>query len=164
MHTLTIIKPSNTVHISSIRGQASLPTQVFHNSFQASNKQGKAQLLNYFYFVFSTDNDTLVIVPPTYASTCIYLHDIEVTEMEVLTMLNHLDINKTAGIDNISPKVLRYCALPLLKQIFNLFTISLTTSSVPMQRRTHCVHKSGDKSLVNNYQPISLLCILSIKS
>ena len=51
---------------------------------------------------------------------------LKLLKCKVLTILNHLDINKTVGIDNISPKVLRYCALPLLKP--TLFTISLTTS------------------------------------
>ena len=75
LHTLTIIKPSNTVHIiSSIRGQANLPTQVFHNNFQVSNKQEKVKLLNnYFCFVFSTGNDTLVIVPPSYICKYLYI-------------------------------------------------------------------------------------------
>ena len=90
---------------------------MFHNSSLASNNQEKAQLFNkYFYSVFSTDNDTPDTVPPTYTSANI-LQDIEVNEMEVLTILNSLDINKATGIDNISPKVLRYCALPLLKPI-----------------------------------------------
>ena len=151
-------------YISGIRGQANFPTQMFHNSSLASNNQEKAQLFNkYFYSVFSTDNDTPDTVPPTYTSANI-LQDIEVNEMEVLIILNSLDINKATGIDNISPKVLIYCALPLLKPICHLFTASLTTSSIPTQWRTHCitpVHKSGDKSLVRNYRPISLLCILS---
>ena len=39
-----------------------------------------------------------------------------------------------------------------------------TTGSIPTQWCTHCitpVHKSSNKSFVNNYRPISLLCILS---
>ena len=65
-------------YISSIRGQANLPTQMFLKSFKVSNNQEKAQLFNnYFYSVFYTDNNTPVTVPPTYASTYT-LHDIEV--------------------------------------------------------------------------------------
>ena len=151
-------------YISSIRGQPNLPAQMFHNSFQASNDQEKAQLFNdYFYSVFSTDNDTPATIPPTYTSANT-LQDIEVIDTEVLTILTSLDVTKAAGIDNISPKVFRYCALPLLKPICHLFTISLQTGSIPTQWRTHCItpiHKSSNKSFVNNYRPISLLCILS---
>ena len=77
-------------YISRIRGQANFPTQMFHNTYSslASNNQEKAQLFNnYFYFVFSTDNDTPDTVPSTYTSANV-LQDIKVNEMEVLTILN----------------------------------------------------------------------------
>ena len=96
---------------------------MFYNSSLASNNQQKAQLFNnYFYSACDT-------IPSTYTNSNV-LQDIEVNEMEVLTILNSLDINKATGIDNISTKVLTYCALPLYalhKPICHLFTISLTT-------------------------------------
>jgi len=137
---------------------------MFYNSYQASSDQEKAQLFNtYFYSVFSANNTTAVSVLPSYTDTHT-LHNVEVNESEVLTILYSLDVNKAAGIDGISLKVLRFCASPLLKPICHLFTVSLSTSSIPTQWRTHCVtpiYKSGDKSLVSNYRHISLLCILS---
>jgi len=81
----------------------------------------------------------------------------------VLTILYSLDVNKAAGIDGISPKVLRFCASSLLKLICYLFTVSLSTGSISTQWHTHCVtpiYKSGDKSLVSTTD-LSLLCILS---
>ena len=61
---------------------------MFHNSSLASNNQEKAQLFNnYFYSVFITDNDTPDIVPFTYTRANV-LQDIEVNEMEVLTILS----------------------------------------------------------------------------
>ena len=41
---------------------------------------------------------------------------------------------------------------------------SITTGNIPTEWCTHYIipiHKSGNKTLVNNYRPISLLCILS---
>ena len=58
---------------------------------------------------------------------------------------------------------LRLC-LSLLKPICHLFAVSLSSGNIPSQWRTHWItpiYKSGDKSLVSNYRPISLLCILS---
>ena len=84
------------------------------------------------------------------------LHSVEVNESEVLPILYSLDINKAAGIDNIGPRVLRFCASSLLKPICHLFTASLSTGGVPTQWHAHCcvtsIYKYGDKSLV---------CILS---
>ena len=79
-------------------------------------------------------------------------------------ILSTLDVTKAPGIDGISPAVLRHCASPLLIPICHLFINSITTGRIPSQWCTHCIipiHKSGSKTLVNNYRPISLLCILS---
>ena len=85
--------------------------------------------------------------------------------MEVLTIFNSLDANKADRIDNIRPKVCRYCALLLPKPICHLFTISLATSkytnSVALQLIVLCLFiLFGNKSLVSNYRPF-LLCIPS---
>ena len=60
--------------------------------------------------------------------------------------------------------MLRHCASALLIPICHLFTSSITTGKIPSQWCTHCItpiHKAGSKTLVNNYRPISLLCIIS---
>ena len=136
---------------------------MFHNNQQACNDQEKAQLFNnYFYSVFSSDITTPVSESALSTSTSM-LQDIEITESEVLTILSSLDGNKTPGIDNISPIVYKCCALSLLKPICHLFAVSLSSGNIPSQWRTHWItpiYKSGDKSLVSNYRPISLLCIL----
>ena len=134
---------------------------MFHNNQQACNDQEKAQLFNnYFYSVFSSD----IITPVSESVSTSTLQDIEITESEVLTILSSLDGNKAPGIDNISPLVYKCCALSLLKPICHLFAVSLSSGNIPSQWRTHWItpiYKCGDKSLVNNYRPISLLCILS---
>ena len=101
------------IYISSTRGQPNLHAQMFHNSFQSSNNQEKTQLFNnYFYSIFSTDNDTPATVPPTYTSANT-LHDIEVIDTEVLTILTVLLLylkirnNNTA---TISKQAITECA------------------------------------------------------
>ncbi len=56
------------------------------------------------------------------------------------------------------------CALALYKPLHHLFSLSVSQCYVPLEWRTHLItpiHKSGDKSFVNNYRPISLLCVVS---
>ena len=67
----------------------------------------KTQLFNFILYSPRTCIDTPVIVPPMYTSAYT-LHNIDIIESEVLTImiLNSLDVNKAAGIDNISPVVL----------------------------------------------------------
>ena len=79
----------------------------------------------------------------------------------MLEILNSFDPQKSTGIDGIGPKILKHCALSLYKPLYFLFTLSLR---IPTDWHTHSIvpiFKSGDKSLVNNYHPISLLCNIS---
>ena len=78
--------------------------------------------------------------------------------------LSSLDSSKSAGPDGISPKILKYCALALYKPIHHIFMLSLSQHYLPVDGRLHLitpVYKSGDKSSVRNYRPISLLGVIS---
>ena len=118
---------------------------------------------NYFYSVF-TRNSSSHQVNPDYVQTERTLHTIEIHYTEVFEALVSLDSNKAMGIDRISPKILKYCANPLCEPITFLFSQCLRFGYIPLEWRTHCItpiYKSGDKSNVSNYRPISLLCIIS---
>ena len=93
------------------------------------------------------------------------LQDIEISHDEVFTILSSLDVTKSADLDDINPKILNFCAQSLLQPVCHLFTVSVSTSKLPIQWHSHRVtpiHKSGDKSLISNYHPISLLHMCSI--
>ena len=79
-------------------------------------------------------------------------------------MLTSLDPSKAAGCDGIGPRLLKHCALPLCQPLHHLFSLSISQSYIPAEWRLHLIKpifKSGDRSLVQNYRPISLLCICS---
>ena len=74
--------------------------------------------------------------------------------------LNNLRVNSTAGIDKISPRILRVCALELGVSLSALFNKSLSSCSLPNEWKSALVipiHKSGSKCDINNYRPISML-------
>ena len=136
---------------------------MFYNNKQASTDSEKAQLFNdYFYSVFSSSDQPINNFDTTPSSDT--LHDIVISHTDVFDILTSLDTSKASGIDNISPKIFKYCAAPLLQVICHLFSTSLQNNPIPQEWRTHCIipiYKAGDKSSVCNYWPISLLCILS---
>ena len=71
---------------------------------------------------------------------------------------------ESSGCDNIGPKLLKHCALALSTPLHHLFSLSLSKQLIPCEWKCHSItpiFKSGDKSLVKNYRPISLLCIVS---
>jgi hypothetical protein len=92
------------------------------------------------------------------------LSDIGLSEMDVFDAFSSLDPSKLMGVDGIGPKILKHCALALYKPIHHLFLLSLSQHYLPTEWRLHLItpiFKSGDKSSVRNYRPISLLCVIS---
>ena len=92
------------------------------------------------------------------------LSTIDISLHDTFTALTHLDPTKSMGIDGIGPLVRRSCATPLCTPLHHLFSTSLQFSAIPSEWKVHCitpVYKSGDRSLVDNYRSISLLCIVS---
>ena len=130
---------------------------------RVSDDLEKANLFNeYFFSVFLKDSNLKFTYPPN--SNTQSLYDIEISTTEVFEILSTLDVNKAPGIDGISPAVLKYCASPLLVPLCHLFTCSISSGRIPIQWCTYCIipiHKSGDKTHIKNYRPISLLCIVS---
>ena len=74
--------------------------------------------------------------------------------------------HKATGIYYIAPIILKNCATSssLVAPLFHLFTTSLNTSVIPTEWKAHKIipiYKTGDKTSVKNYRPISLLCNFS---
>jgi hypothetical protein len=90
--------------------------------------------------------------------------DFEVTSPGVHKLLASLDIKKSTGPDDLSPRVLKEASdiiAPILTTIFNQ---SLKSGSVPKDWRLANVfplHKKGPKDLPENYRPISLTSVCS---
>ena len=124
----------------------------------------KASLFNeYFHSVFTTSNFEL---PPACDRpepvSC--LSDLIITTTELYQGLSSLDLGKAMECDGIGPKLLKHCALTLHEPFHHLFSLSFSLCYIPAEWRTHLIcpiYKSGDKTDVKKYRPISLLCIIS---
>ena len=68
------------------------------------------------------------------------------------------------GGDGIPPIILKSAAAALAEPVHHLFSLCLSKSYLPAEWRCHHItpiHKSGDRSFISNYRPISLLCCIS---
>ena len=148
-------------YIRSLSKKTTIPSMVSHDSSSATSDTGKAELFNTFFHSvftnspFSLPNMSSLPLP----SSCICT--LKFSDSEALSSL---DPTKSSGCDNIGPKLLKHCALALYTPLHHLFSLSLSKQHIPCEWKCHSItpiFKSGDKSLVKNYRPISLLCIVS---
>ena len=151
-------------HIRSVLQQDQLPSQMFLKSVSAVTDIDKANLFNrYFFSIYSSNSSSLPNVSsiPCPSTT---ISDIDFSPLDVYNALASLDPTKAMGIDGVGPRVLRFCACALYLPIHHLFQTSLRYSQLPSEWCLHCItpiYKSGDRSLISNYRPISLLCSVS---
>jgi len=85
---------------------------------------------------------------------------IDISIEEVFNALINLEPNKASGLDNIGPSILKNSASVLSAPLHYLFSVSLSRGIILNEWKIHTiipVFKSGDKSSVKNYRPISLL-------
>lgn len=92
------------------------------------------------------------------------LSSIDIDISDTFEALAKLNSDKAMGCDNISPKVLKTCTTSLSEPVTALFGKCLSTCSMPDVWKIHKITpipKKGNLSLISNYRPISLLCILA---
>ena len=87
-----------------------------------------------------------------------------VTEDHVLQLLKDMNVDKAAGIDNLSGKFLKDGANILAKPISELCNLSIKYSLFPTDcqiAKLKPLFKKGSTTLPKNYRPISLLPLIS---
>jgi len=122
----------------------------------------KARLFNDF---FSRQCTTIVnnsVLPVLTLFTDKKIENISVENHKLLSLIRHINPNKAAGPDGISGKMLLLCddsvTLPLQIIFCNILSTSIYPDEWKIANVTP-VFKKGNKQLINNYRPISLLPI-----
>lgn len=89
---------------------------------------------------------------------------IEITTQEVTNYLLQLQENKSTGPDDISPRMLKNLAEVIAEPICNIFKQSMNSGICPEAFKiAHVVpvYKQGDRKILTNYRPISLILVLA---
>ena len=91
------------------------------------------------------------------------MRPLEITTDMVYEVMVKLKVNKTPGIDELSPKMLKELAKELTTPVTMIYRTSLAESELPddwLKSVIATIYKTGKKCLAENYRPVSLTCIL----
>ena len=89
---------------------------------------------------------------------------IDFEDKDILKIICALDIKKAHGHDNILTHMIKICDSTIVKPLSIIFHNSLTSKIFPNNWKRSsmaAVHKKGDKQLIQNYCPVSVLPITS---
>ena len=136
---------------------------MFWDSTSAKTATDKANLFNkFFHSIFVVDAANATFHSSSFPDSSLW--SIEITLEDTFAALSSCDPSKAAGGDRIPPIILKHTAAALAEPIHHLFSLCLSKSYLPAEWRCHHItpiHKSGDRSIISNYRPISLLCCIS---
>ena len=124
----------------------------------------KANTLNYFFAKQCSLIETGIEVPAECMLTHHCLESVNLDPAKILSVIRAFDVSKAHGWDNVSVRMVKICDESLVKPLFDIFEFSLETENFPSYwKRGNIipVHKKGNKDLINNYRPVSLLPIFS---
>ena len=83
-----------------------------------------------------------------------------IDQSDIPKIVNNMKAQVSSGHDEISTKLMKTSIQDVLLPLTHIINQSLSTGTFPNQLRTAKVlpiYKSGEKSNINNYRPISLL-------
>ena len=91
------------------------------------------------------------------------LHNLVLSEKDIIDPLKTLNVSKASGPDGISPRMLKHTALSISPVLAKLFNLSLQTSYFPLiwkQANVILVFKKRNPTLTSYYRPVSLLSVV----
>ena len=138
-----------------------LPEILTSGSKISSDTKTKADMFNkFFYDQFSE--------PSIYNTDICFSRDnefdIDFSPSRINILLDAINVNKACGPDEIPGIILKMCSNSLAFPLSIIYKLVYNTGSLPLQWKLSNIvpiFKKGDKKIVSNYRPVSLLCIAS---
>ena len=139
-----------------------IPPLLINNKLESDFKT-KANYFNSFFASKCTPLINNSVLPNSIQDvSAARLSSFSFDEEVILKIINALNINKARGHDDISIRMIKLCSKSVVKPLFIIFKNCIDTGTIPnIWKRSNIipVHKKGDKQIVGNYRPVSLLPI-----
>ena len=90
------------------------------------------------------------------------LTSIVLNDESILKIIRALDVNKAHGLDDILIRIIKLCnesVIPAISLIYENCINSRIFHNIWKKSNVAPVHKKGDKKVIDNYRPVSLLPI-----
>lgn len=150
--------------ISAKSKKSGIPNILTHDDCVANDPVSICSVFsNYFHSVYEPA-DPIIIDDNDLNESCANLGCIKFSDSEIRNALLSLDTKKGHGPDNIPPLFFKNLADKLTSPLHIIFNKSISENTFPDSWKKALVvpiFKSGDKSLVKNYRPISKLNVMS---
>ncbi|MEO0684333.1 MAG: reverse transcriptase family protein, partial [Cyanobacteria bacterium J06649_11] len=130
------------------------------NNVLISDVKKKANIFNTFLASQCSLINTNSVLPPGSFVTDTRLDSITLDEAKIISHIRCLNVNKAHGWDDISIRMIKICDFSLVKPLMNIFRYSLASNKFPdcwKKANVVPVFKKGDKTIIKNYRPVSLL-------
>ena len=135
-----------------------------HNNTFLTDTLVKANTFNFVFAKQCSLIETSSELPAEYLLIHHRLESVNLDQAKILSIIRAFDVSKGHGWDNFSVRMLKIFDESSVKPLFNIFQFSLETrnfSSNWKRGNIIPVRKTGNKDLINNYRPASLLPIFS---
>ena len=158
--------------LTSRNTHSSAPTSIISDGVETKNSQSISSLFNTFFTsIGKTLANTIKQRLSSNIFSCIQLPQFnstfefkEIDVASVFKQLSTLKTNKSTGLDGISARLLKDAAAIIAPTLTDIFNQSLKSSIFPKiwkDGKVTPIFKSGDRSNMSNYRPITVLPILS---
>ena len=135
-----------------------------HNNTFLTDTLVKANTFNSVFAKQCSLIETRSELPAEYLLTHHRLESVNLDQAKILSIIRAFDVSKGLGWDNVSVRMVKIFDESSVKPLFTIFQFSLETGNFSSNwKRGNIVpvRKTGNKDLINNYRPSSLLPIFS---
>lgn len=153
--------------VKSRRSNSNYPKYIISNGIKSTEGEDICAAFNQFFqsvFLPPLNEYPKVDLPPPQSGVTINVNSITLTEDQILKALSHVDCNKGAGSDKISPIFIWNCRTALARPLCIIYNRSLKECVFPTvwkEAQIVPIHKKGSKLNVEHYRPISIINIFA---
>ena len=134
-----------------------------HQNKYVTDFKEKAEIFNSFFAEQCSLMNNSSKLPSTFSKrTDKFISSVSFSSNHIARIIRDLDPNNVHGHDMISISMLKICCASISKPLEIIFKSCIEKGQFPNERKKANVvpvHKKGDKQVLRNYQPVSLLPI-----